>query len=243
MKNQLFILSTCFLLANNPLNAANYICDVCQDRKNYTLDEDLENQSSSTNPESDKRKAIHQADHVLLDKIHDSVESNGGYKKCKDVNIRVSDGNVTLTGTIKNEQDRVFIVERVKKSDKDRFKRLNEVKSVNDQLVTHHEARTKKATRLLSEASSIREQATQPANYSPGEIDRHLLIQVEKKLKESLKEDENSVNAEIQNGVVTLSGIVTSDNIRRSIEQEVRETPGVKGTNNQVKVSPPLKAQ
>lgn len=241
MKIQLIVLSTCCLLTYNPLNAANYLCDVCQDRKMNSFEEDPDLQSSDANEESDKRKTIHQADHALLDRIHDSVESNGGYKKCKDVNIRVSDGHVTLTGTVKSEKDRVFIVERVKKIDKDRIKKLNEVRSINDQLITVNPSsntpRANKVNRLVSDASSPRLDPVKFPMASPVEIDRQLSTKIDKVLKETLKDTDNAIAVEVRNGIVTLSGSVDKESVKRDIEQEVRETPGVKGTNNLVKVS------
>lgn len=146
------------------------------------------------------------------------------------VTVQVNNGKVTLRGTVASEADIDKIEQTVNK--------LQGVKSFNNQLII----RDNRGSSLNSTRSYISDssQTTQQANTKDTfqtEEDKALVRRIRERLSQSdLRVIPEALIIRINNGNVTLIGIVETEDDRSAVEEKVGNVPGVKTLTNQINV-------
>lgn len=72
-----------------------------------------------------------------------------------------------------------------------------------------------------------------PENY-PAPSDPQILGEIQDNLRSSYKN--YNINVHIERGIVTISGVVFSDQDKQSIERDVRSVSGVKKVDNKIRI-------
>lgn len=156
-----------------------------------------------------------------------------------DITINISRGQVTISGTVDNEQDRQEIKERLRtllegaKSVQDKLKVANKDNNDNKQTSNRQRARSDIAWGE-SDASST--------SASP-EVDGQLMLKIQEALKGGiLSKGYDRVTFDVANGDVKLKGAVDSDDDRQAILKKLADIKGIKKIDNQIKVQPVAKS-
>lgn len=163
----------------------------------------------------DDEQVTSQEDRDLMNRIRLKLEGDGSVKMYRNLDIKVSQGIVTLRGSVDRDIDR--------KDLKSRIENIDGVKRVNDKL----EANDQKANDSYS--ANSRTSATS---------DREVSQRIQDALKSgNFSKGYDKVTADVNNGRVTLRGTVNSDIDRQKAQDMVQRIDGVESVDNQVTVS------
>ena len=166
-------------------------------------------------------------DKLLQQKIDDALKNNYLKKNYKEVNVRVYNGNVTLSGTVNTEQDRQDVESRV---------RGLGVNSVNDQLQVTSTAQAD------SNGSNYNDQTVDSDTSNVADkgtvSDQDIQSQADDTLKNNyVKKNYDTVVVTVSNGIVTISGIVDSDKDRQDIRERLQKIKGIRNISDRLQVS------
>lgn len=160
------------------------------------------------------------SDTLLQQKVDDTLKNNYLRKNYKQVNARVYNGNVTLTGTVESDQDRLDAEKRVRD--------IKGVRQVNDQL------RVDSSTIGYNDEMASNRNADLASNTSDADLQQ----KVDDTLKNNyVRKNFDSVTATVNNGVVTLTGTVDSDKDRQEISQRLQKIKGISNINDRLQVT------
>lgn len=139
----------------------------------------------------------------------------------------VDNGNVTLQGMVRSQDERREL--------EDKVRNMNGVRNLNSQLMIQGEQHDRSGMMRPTDRSrdnwSGRDQTdmNRDANRTGADAD------VAKKVRDELSSYDN-VSVQINNGEVTLRGTVDSQNDKDKIEKKLRSIRGVRNVNNQITV-------
>lgn len=212
--------------------------DADYDRNNFDEDQERAERRNrntrghlSDNTSSQAQK-IHNSDHALMTRVQFHLERGPARNKFKNVNVRVSDGVVTLTGTVENAQDQQMLKHRVQGTPG--------VKSVNDQT----EIKSSGAVKPKGAISYYDDDEEEDEDFETSALsstkrnsDRQLNLKIQDTLKSgAFKENFADIEIEVSHGNVTLSGSVDTEEDSREAEKRVRNINGIKNVDNQIQV-------
>lgn len=159
------------------------------------------------------------SDTLLQQKIDDALKNNYLKKNYKQVNARVYNGSVTLTGSVETEQDRQDVEKRVHE--------VSGVRNVNDQL---------KVTSTSDIGYNDNDATTSTDEQTSTDMD--LQKQAEDTLKNNyIKKNYDMVVVTVSRGVVTITGPVDSDKDRQEILTRLGKIKGIANINDRLQVS------
>lgn len=155
-------------------------------------------------------------DSLVQHRVEDALKNNYLKKNYNDVNARVYNGTVTLSGTVESEEERQDVESRIRG--------VTGVNNVNDQLqiTPKTSSNDSKSTDESAEANS----------------DTSIQKQVDDALKNNyVKKNFDAVTATVSNGVVTLTGTVDNDKDRQEIRDRLQKIKGVSNVTDNLQVS------
>lgn len=147
------------------------------------------------------------SDDQIRQKIKNELQNTWFGKKYKDINFEVSDGEVILTGIVDSQSDLSTIENRVKD--------IRGVIVVRNQL------------RVASQSNGS------SGHLSDDQIRRRIKDEL---TKTWISKSYENVKIDINNGDVSLSGIVEGEGDLGEVEDRIRTIPGVKVIRNQLKI-------
>lgn len=162
---------------------------------------------------------LSQSDRDLLNRIRQVIESNRD-SRFSNINIRISNGNVIITGFIESDEARQNI--------KNRIRNIEGVRNIEDRL----EIRQMR-NRMDTDRSDYSSDNKKPADDSDS--------QLKEKIRDKFKggffsRGYDNVQFQVNNGKVTLTGTVEKDSDRNDLSEKVNKIEGVKSIDNQVTV-------
>ena len=153
------------------------------------------------------------SDQHIREKINDELTNTWFSKKYTNVKAEVSDGQVTLTGVVDSQSDL--------KAVEDRIKNIPGIKLVRNHL----------------QVMASKNGSNGQAGYQ-GEIsDQQIRQRVEEELTNTwISTSYDNVKIEVNDGNVSLSGIVEGKGDLREVEDRIKGIPGVKVVRNQLQI-------
>lgn len=156
------------------------------------------------------------SDQEIAKNIRDKISSGWFAKGFDQVNVQVNNGNVTLQGFVKTQDDK----EKVEKE----VRNVQGVKNVNNQIVVqqgndtaYNDDNTMASTKAIS--------------------DQDLAKKINDKLHSGwFSRGYDQVTADVNNGVVTLQGSVKTWADKEKVEKEIRDMDGVRKLNSGIDV-------
>lgn len=185
-------------------------------------------------------KFRNEEDRAMYKSVIDSVRS-----RYPNVSVFVDNGNVTLQGYVRSQDE--------KRSLEDKIKNMNGVRNLNSQLRVEGEQggvmrptdRNRGGTWGTSPQPNYNEGSSSNYNDNQGRYQGNNSqnenngsrseSDISKKIRSELSNYDN-INASVNNGVVTLTGSVDSQNDLEKVERKVRSIRGVRNVNNQLTV-------
>lgn len=176
------------------------------------------------------------SDRLLQHKIEDSLKNNYLKKNFKFVNARVYNGNVTLSGSVENEQDRQDLMDRVRG--------IQGVQNINDQVqigstaqTSYNESSSDESDDQTADAASDQSSSYDSNKGMAMVSDQDLQKQIDDTLKNNyLKKNYDAVNATVSNGRVTVSGMVESEKDHQEILDRLKKINGITNINDHIQV-------
>lgn len=149
----------------------------------------------------------------------------------QNIMIKINNGNVTLRGTVNSADD----IDRIEMN----VKKMPGVRSLNNQITLRDNRSSALSTPSLYISAGEQSSQTlqQPNDSFQTEEDRILGRRIRDQLRNSdLAKHLNAIVIRINNGNVTLIGLVDTEDDRTNIEENVGTLPGVRTLTNQIKV-------
>lgn len=162
-------------------------------------------------------------DQKLLEKIQKSLNASGDARAFNKVELQIKNQEVTLRGTVDNEQARKLL--------KRKIEGIQGIKRVEDRLTIRNSRGDELS--LLEEMEGA--QTERMGTTSPDDI--ALKTDIENELKGGFfTKGFPQIQVKVQNGRVTLSGSVENDNEAKELRQRVEKIKGVKSIDDQVTI-------
>lgn len=271
-----FLVAAGLTCASGMLSAANYYCERFPNEGSYEDDSGYYRDGSyrdgyygrSRNEEygygddqytNDDRQIMSQEDRELMNKIRMKLEGDGTLRVYRNIDIKVSQGIVTLRGSVDRQKDiqdlksKIQDVQGVKRvNDKleinermndrmnermnDRNERMND--RMNDRMYDRNERMNDRMNDRMNNDRMYNDTMNKNRN-SNIPTDRDLNQKAQDSLKSgTFTRGYENVNVDVRNGRATLRGTVNSDSERTKVQDIVQKIDGIESVDNQITVRP-----
>jgi osmotically-inducible protein OsmY len=238
MRTSFYLVSSATLFFSTILSPAVSDASSGKDYRNsyYAYgEEDNQYDQNKNNNQGNENQEAFQSDLELLNKLLNALENNPWHKSYKNINIRVSNGNITITGTVGSEQDRKDVRSIIQK--------IRGVRNIDNQLEIKEDENNENKLSDNYDNMQYQAQNSQTYNQHPSSqpqttaSDRQLSQRIREALKGGfLSKGFENVSFEVHDGSVTLRGSVNSDIDRRKIMERIQKIQGIKNINGRIEV-------
>ena len=164
------------------------------------------------------------SDQEILRKIHDNLSSSWFSKGYHDVSYDVSNGIVTLRGSVDTIDN--------KSKAEDSVRRIPGVRQVNNQITV-----VDKKTNDYSESQLQSSEKKFPEDYAASSQDRQINAKIRDKLSGGwFSRGNETLMIRTTNGVVTIVGTVDKPEDAQKINDDLKNIDGIRSINNQLAV-------
>lgn len=183
-------------------------------------DDNRSKDSSSFKQNDSDRDDNTMSDQELTSKAKSVLDSEKS-PKYRNLEVRVVNGTAILTGTIDSSKDREYI--------KNKLRAVTGIKNIDDRV----KAQTKENDLSMGDHSS-----------SVPVSDSKITQDIQHALKEGvMSKGYPHVRYSVQNGSVTLTGTISSEEDRKAVLKKVRKVAGVKDVDDEMNVVPEKKSR
>ena len=145
----------------------------------------------------------------------------------KNIAIKTSNGVVLITGNVKNPDDVNALVIEVRK--------IDGVRNVKADVQVNDQAKNKSSS--SSDNSNVNNNSKYPQDRGATDADRQLNIKIRDKITGWFSDPYKNVSLNANNGDVTITGTVKTNDDLTKLSKEVRKVDGVRSVNNNVQVT------
>ncbi len=164
------------------------------------------------------------SDQEIDKKIRDTLSSGWFSKGFQDVDFKVNNGNVLLTGSVNTLENKNKVEDSVKK--------IDGVRQVNNQITI-----VKESTGNYSDSQLQNSEKKYPQDFASNPQDRQLNATIRDKLGSGwFSKGYETLVIRTTNGVVVVSGTVDKAEDIQKISDQIKDVEGVKSVNNQLSV-------
>ncbi|MBA3815548.1 MAG: BON domain-containing protein [Parachlamydiaceae bacterium] len=162
------------------------------------------------------------SDQDIDKKIHDLIDSGVFSKGYPNVTSRVNNGNVTLSGSVNSQDDKVKIEDGVRK--------IKGVRQLNNQITV-----VGKQTGYNDTESRTSSEKKYTQDSASTDTDRLLNSKIREKISDGWFSDSyDKITLKTNNGVVTITGVVDSSSDIQKINEKLKDVDGIRSVNNQL---------
>lgn len=179
-------------------------------------------------------------DSTLHTRVDAAIKAQPSLKN-QDIEVKVDNQVVTLTGTVQNEQEkaraaRAAHVAGVTRVDNQLTVNPHGGKDMDDKVVDA----TKTAAHKTGDAAKTVGEKTKDAASSTGEVinDSWINTKIHSKMLDEATLKGSDINVDVSDHVVTLKGTVATATGKARAEEIARTTDGVKSVNNMLTIAP-----
>lgn len=160
--------------------------------------------------------------------VHDLLEAGVFSKGYPNVTFSIHRGDVTLSGSVDTQDDKNKIEDNVRK--------IKGVRQVNNQITLTGKQTSYNDSTYKESDSKVRDaEKNYPQDTASSESDKMLNARIREKISDGwFTQSYKMITLRTNNGVVTIIGVVDSNEDVKKINDKLRDVEGIRSVNNQL---------
>lgn len=196
-------------------------------RDQYQRDQDQRNQYQRPDQERDSKDNQNVSDQDIAKSVHDLLEAGIFSKGYPNVTFSVNHGDVTLSGAVDSQDDKTKIEDNVRK--------IKGVRQINNQITFAGKPANRNDSNRDSDTHVRDAQKNYPQDTASTEADRVLNARIRDRISDGwFSKSFEMITLKTNNGVVTIMGVVDSNDDVKKIQDKLKDVEGIRSVNNQL---------